>query len=175
MKVYVQWTGPVARDWEPVDSAEWPNFPKGPVPTDNETVTEARLWVHSINVQGVVFHSFDHYAIINNTVAVWNDDDDGWKDDHWGMIWKFNDPCSDPRIGGRINTKQSYILYAESEERREATRKKNIDILTHIRPFTDFPYIAQKYIGHGIAVEDQLNEEHLACRSSHGWREWIIE
>lgn len=173
MKIYVQWSQVTPRDWELIDSAEWPNITKGPVPCGGEVLTEEKLWVHSVNVQGVEFHSFDHYAFYENKVFAWCDDPDGWLGDYWGQVWTFNDPCPDPKIGGRINTKQSFIIYAETVKRRKQVRAQNIDIIEDVKTFDEFPYIDEEYVGHGIFVEDSLNEEHLACRSTHGWREWI--
>jgi hypothetical protein len=174
MKFYVQWAQATPKDWKVMNSAEWPNIIKGSEPTGTETLSDEKLWVHSINVQGMVFHSFDHYAIIYNTIAVWNDDPEDWQNDYWGQVWTFLDPAPDPRIGGRINTRQSFIYYCESNERAEEIKLQNIDILDGIKDFSEFPIIDQRYVGHGIWMSDELNEAHMSCRSNHGWREWIV-
>ncbi len=62
MKIFVQWSTLDPEDWQEIDSSDWINLPQGPVPS-NHNLSNEKLWVHALNVQGIVFMSFDHYAV----------------------------------------------------------------------------------------------------------------
>jgi len=78
-----------------------------------------------------------------------------------------------PRIapwGGAINTRQTQRVFAEVDIMPRLSASAPLQNTT-FEPWSGFVPPALDVI-HGIGVADRLHEDHLAARSTHGWREW---
>jgi hypothetical protein len=176
MKILVQWALPTPEDWQELDSSQWSKLPKGPVPSDILSVTDTtKQWIHGINIQGVLFSGFDHYAIENITggivVSCWNDDTVDWVGDFFAVEWMFLEPALDVNIN-KINTRQTCKFYAENQERRDF----NLGIVECEGVFlwSEFKAPPANVTRHGVWVTDILNEDLISAQSNHGWKEWVI-
>lgn len=151
MKVLVQWTEDDPQDWQEFDHSQWPTLPDDPV--------------HGLNVQGVIFEGYDHYAVEDGpedgvVVTVWNDpttNDDPWQ------RWTILPLAPDPAFGGQLNTRQSVEWFGDASEMDAANNR--------LRKRGAFREPAGKH-RHGVWVSDDLHEQHRAARSVRGWREW---
>ncbi len=195
MKIYIQWTTNPAQDWAEIDSSDWNVLLKKQVPVGGEIVDASLGYIYAINCQGVIYSGRDHYAVLdvpNGTiVGAWSDDIDDDPADKWaGDVTLFEPIQPDPAINNKMNTKQSFNVYAGTTifERMENDSAVNVIL----KPFGDLIPIGQlkKYsdlnenqlktiysnrdeIRHGIWVSDKLAADHEAVRTLHGWREWI--
>jgi len=168
MKIFVQWSTLTPEDWQEIDSSEWSSLPQGPVP-DNHTLSNEKLWIHAVNVQGIVFMGYDHYAVEEGLkVTVWNDDPTDWGGDFHAFEWFILEPALDPKIG-KINTRQSFNVYIENPNR---IKFYDVRECNAIYEWKDFIYPSITNTRHGIWVPDELNEAHKSIQAVHGWREW---
>lgn len=175
MKIFVQWTRDMPQDLEEMDSSTWGQHPYSPLPEGDETINNTEGWVYSLNVQGVVFEGFDHYAVENIPgdgvrVTVWNDDpEDFTSEEMYAQVWEFLPPAPDERIGGAMNTRQSLTVYAG-----DPSRFPQSDIMAEpCKPWSEFtppPASATRY---GITVPNEKALAHRQMRSPRSWREWI--
>ena len=85
MRVLIQWALQGAKDWQEVDAADWPSLPFRPEPTSGELggADDTPGWISALNVQGVTFRTWDHYAVEalpsgGVKVTTWNDDPEDW-------------------------------------------------------------------------------------------------
>jgi len=175
VRVLIQWADTVA-DWAEYDIASVRDIRSLPVRP-----------ISAINVQGVVFQSWDHIGIdwtndpawgLTVRMGGWNDDPDDFPAVPWGVEYEFGEPAPDPAFGGQINTRQRVARYAD-----DATL---VGLLG-----TDWDLLAQKWLADparrqwsqwqgfrknqtldGVWVDDVTNAAHQAARSRHGWREW---
>ena len=177
MKVYVQWTKSDVEDWEPLEAAQWRNQPKRGVPAPGEFggLDNNPGHVYALNVQGVTFEAFDHYAVEplpgnGCRVTVWQDDpDDFAPEEMFAQVWEFLPPAPDGRIGGRMNTRQSLTVYAG-----DPSRYPQSDIMAEPpKPWSEFLPPPGVVVRHGISVTDDKARAHRRSRSPRGWREWV--
>lgn len=177
MKILVQWAKSTPEDWYELDSSQWSKLPQRPVPsTLLSTVDTTEGWIHGLNIQGLVFNGFDHYAVQEITdgirVTSWNDDDDDWLNDHWALVWDLLEPAHDVKINN-VNTRQAITIYAEKQERLDIYA----DVVECVGrlPWKDFKAPPTNVIRHGVWVEETLNDNLIAAQTRHGWTEWINE
>ena len=157
-----------------MDSIKWAALPKAPVPSDQSLLSNSInsnnfFYINAINIQGIIFSCYDHYAIIHfdNFIKLicWDDDPEDHPGDFKAIEWTFHEVVE--------NTKQSWIGYYESEKRRESIKKLNIDILQYTGHWSEFVKPADSVTMHGIWMSDELYEVHKDVRSQVGWREWL--
>lgn len=163
-------------DYDIVDSKDWPTLPKKVLPDGTNIFDQQRGWITAVNIQGVIFQSMDHYAVIhvdNETIrmVVWNDDPEDHLTDFHAYDWTFKTPASDPRIDGRINTRQTFITYAETEIRRR--RGLNCQECTEVHPWENFIPPSENMTRHGIWMPNEIMEIAKKVRRATNWREWI--
>lgn len=175
MKVLTQWTRTNPRDWEAIDSADWPNLPKGPLPKGDDIITDEPLWLHRTNIQGVTFTG-DHCAVIDITDGVrffsWNDDPEDYPDgEKYAEVWDFLTLAPDAKFNYTYNTRQSRIIYAQADIHRRWAKNGPIEN-TIFRPWSEFVAPPAEITNHCIWVSKQLNEQHEQIQSIRGWREW---
>lgn len=171
MKVLVQWTRRNPKDWEELDSADWPTQPSRPVPTALGGKDNTPGWVLALSVQGVVFTGHDHYAVEDIpggcTVTTWDDDPaDPQPAPYIASRWTFLDPAPDMRYGGQVNTHQS-VEYWHTEPVEGAGSGG-----PH-RTHDPVSFVPPAHARHGVWVTDAKLAEHDAKRSVRSWREWI--
>lgn len=171
MKILVQWTRRNPRDWIEVDSSAWASLPKRSEPQTGEMGGQNNVegWLFDVNVQGVLFGGNDHVAVEDIPggcrVYSWSDDPDDDPEGEWfGSVWEFLDPAPDPVHGGKVNTRQRVVRYANNPEKYPGVA---------ILPFSEFPKPAESITRHGVWLRQQDVDLHMARRSLHGWKEWI--
>lgn len=174
MRVLVQWTRRRPRDWEEIDSADWGSLPRRPVPAPGQlgAADDAAGWVMALNVQGVEFTGYDHYAVSDIPggcqVTAWNDDpDDDPSTPYAGMRWTFLDPAPDPRFDWKVNTRQLVEFWTDEPITGAASGGAHIN-----RPRAEFVPPTDR-ARHGVWVEDADLERHRGRRVTRSWREWV--
>lgn len=179
MRVYVQWTTLTPSDWQPYDlnrTQDVRSLPRKSAPTAASVLDETPGWVSGVNLQGVVFEGFDHYAVDFGAsvliVRVWNDDPRSGYDvgKRWGQVWTFAPPAADPKLGGAINTVQSVTWYGEAQS--EAVLN-TVGSGIVFQPWSAFTVPASNITWHGFQVSDALWAAIRATRTMRGWREWV--
>lgn len=173
MKVLIQWATATAQDWFEYDiknNGHARSLPRKAKPVGGEAIDNEPGWISAINVQGVIFDGFDHLGLemFNGvlTVTAWCDDaDDMPEDAFFGQVWTFQDLAPDPRIGGRLNTRQSLETYARhgSNAAAQGVPHKSFELLPK-------PPASQTL--HGVWLDNARFQRHLDVRSERGWREW---
>ena len=208
MRVLIQWATLTATDWIEYnvtgirDVRGWPNKgepPPGTVVGDTDLSDEPG-WIAAINLQGTTL-SGDHvgfdYVSGVLSAGVWNDDPADWPFP-MGKVITFPPVGPDPKIGGRINTGNQVVHYAD-----RANLEAYVDDPDHgqwcqawldaadrtppagwdgtanhsggyveLRPWADFPNYHRLNTLHGVWVEPTLWAQHQQARSVRGWREW---
>ena len=189
MKVLVQDARRNPRDWRQIEPLEWGLLPKRPVPATGELGGQNNQdgWVSELNVQGVHFNGFDHYAVEavfigaeeGVKVTAWNDDPDDWPvGERQARVWTFLPLAPDPTLGFAINTRQSQLVYAEGE--RFTQLEANVPQNTSVRPWAEFVPPAESITRHGVWLTDEKFAEHRRVSHSFqnndpahwGWRHW---
>lgn len=198
MKVLVQWSKAGPGDWEEVDSSAWAGLPSRPVPAGGELIDDAPGWVTALNVQGVEFTGYDHYAVEELAdgsggirIIVWNDDpedqdlaavrrirqDQGpFPRGFYGQVWTFFPLAPDPALGGVWNTQQTCEWFAEAGEVSEYFSGRLPGFPSEppipVRPWGELPVPASASVRHGVWMPPGLMDAHLRAQSRRGWREW---
>jgi hypothetical protein len=90
-----------------------------------------------------------------------------WADDRHALEWIIYDPAYDVRINS-INTRQMYKIYCENPARITLTTE-----CIYTGDWGSFIKPAHEITRHGIWVSDEINEQLIAARTTHSWREWI--
>lgn len=151
MLVLVQWTSDPPQDWVEIEHRDWPHQPEAPL--------------HALNVQGVIFEGFDHYAVGSVTggctVTAWNDEG---ADGDLPMRWTFYDPAPDPALGGRLNTRQQLEVFGDHPLQNERTTMGKVRRRTR--------FVAPAHPRHGKQVSDALHAAHQQIRSHCSWERW---
>ena len=182
MRLYVQWTKANAEDWVALDldtSSQrrrvWERLPKKAEPVGGEIIDNAAGWVFAVNVQGVHFEGYDHYAVVplasgGLRVIIWNDDPADFTPDTFvAQVWTFETVAPDPKIGGALNTRQSRVVYAGPVTRAAWLATGPIEN-TVILPWADFTPPSTTITFHGIWTTNP--DQHYMVRAFHGWEEW---
>lgn len=174
MKLLIQWTTTKPTSWIEIDTSEWTNLPKLPTPTGNEVITNQPGYIFQINIQGLMFAGFDHYAVIDlggfTRVVCWSDDSGDLHDItdtsyFHARVWNIYPLQWDEKLQC-MNTLQEQIIYGPTtHESVDAVRKD----------WKDFQPPNDIYVRHGIWVSDKLNDAHRSVVDTsvrHGWRAW---
>lgn len=151
MLLLVQFTRSSPRDWEEYEHTAWPFLPQLPI--------------HALNVQGVVFEGYDHYAVEDGpegsvVVSVWNDpttNGDPWQQ------WTIAPLAPDPAFGGLLNTRQTVQWFHDGPPLAVPGRQ---------RGRAQFPTPPAGRQRHGKSVSDAAHAAHREARSVRGWHEW---
>lgn len=156
----------------------WRTLPKKPQPVGGEVIDNTPGWPYAVNIQGVIFSGYDHYAatITNKrlVVYVWNDDPDDFPtpDDRWACVWSFGPLAPDARHGGALNTDQLLTVYAGANVTALWEGRSTSGGPVTVLPWADFTPPAENVTRHGIWLPDPLHEAHRQRQSAHGWQEW---
>ena len=170
MKLLIQWTTTNPTNWIEIDSREWPQLPKAPLPKGGEKITEEPGYIFQLNIQGLMFAGFDHYAVIDlggfTKVICWsNDPEDEDESYRHARTWNIYPLQWDEKLQC-MNTLQEQIIYGP-------TTHEDVDAVR--RDWNEFKPPNDIYIRHGIWVDDELNNAHREVVSKgvdHGWRAW---
>jgi len=183
MKILAQWAKRTPGDWEEIDSADWFAKAKKPLPPSAGTripasaLDNAAGWINALNVQGVIYTGYDHYAVSDLPdgaikVTAWKDDPAYYTAaDLFAIETIFRPLAPDPEMGDAINTNQSTVVYtgAKSREWFDAVGPLN---KTEIKDYADFVKPSAGKIRHGIYIEDAHFEAHRSSLSKKSWRDW---
>lgn len=161
-----------------VDSADFVNHPRAPLPDGALAVGHSRGWIQKMSIQGVGF-SADHYAIEQVDteivrVITWNDDPvDYPAGKRFAQAWTFLPLAPDPKHGGAWNTRQSQIIYLDlGSEMHKAWTSSGPIQNTEFRDWSEFVFPDESIVRHGIWLPNELNEHHDKQFKQRGWREW---
>lgn len=196
MKVLAQWSQATSEDWREYDSAEWGGLPSKPLPVGGETMDAALGYVCAVNVQGVTFIGYDHYAVEDLPagkcrLTVWKDDLEdaaldltagnvpsgldpsqyGPADLLYARVWEF-EPVA--RHDGRWNTLQRQTIYAGRAIRDYYAALGPVENTT-IRPWEEFVQPPAAIVRYGVWMPDELMQAHEAAQRLHPWMEWAPE
>lgn len=172
MRIYLQWAKDTAEDWQPIEvtTSAVRKLPRKSVPSATSSVDGVPGWLCALNCQGIVFSGWDHTAIevIGDSLAItgWQDDTEDFGDTRWATRWLLSPPAPDPRLGGRMNTVQQRTDYATADLLGEPW------LLPDVRPWEEFSPPPDTLTLHGVWLPDNLFQQHVAARTTHGWREW---
>jgi hypothetical protein len=185
VKVFVQWAKANPQDWVLTDTGTWSSLstkldPVGDVSLAGLGIGDSLLnqspgWIFAVNVQGVNFDYYDHYAVEETAGVV---KITGWRDDpilfpegtKQADVGTFNQPTFDIKVG-QTNTSQSFVIYAQPNN-QWWSRGCNPCGGIVLKPYTDFVAPSVLITKPGIYVSDAKWAEHLAARTLHGWKEW---
>lgn len=183
--MYVQWATNPAQDWVELDTKDWLLTPKLPIPDGSETLDSTLGWIFRINIQGVVFSGYDHYAVEDRgnhvLVHAWNSDlEDYDHEDLYASSWEFyeirDEIYADNRgfIKNRWNTNQNREIFGNSGFIQKMP--KEIRSLVQ-RSHDDFAQIRLPDVRtrHGVWVHEQSVFNTLGSFKPNGWRDWIPE
>ena len=184
MKLFVQWALSNPKDWDLVGTNVWASQqtkanPVGDVSVEGIATGDSQLnaqkgWIFAINVQGVTYDWYDHYAVQSTpdtiTVSAWRDDPilfpDGQKQADVGI---FRNLKFDPKAG-QDNTDQSFVIYAQPD-RYQYWVDRGVPSNTTLKTWAEFVLPATADTKHGIYLSDAKWEEHVNARTQKGWRE----
>lgn len=161
-----------------VDSSAWDTLPKLAEPAPGDPVTNNPGHVFNLNVQGMEFGGADHYVVEDLTdgsgairVTVWYDDPIGSPEGmKWARVSTFLPLVPDPNLAGAINTRQSFVIYAQPD--KMALLPQPVEN-TEFRPWTDFQPPPEEITRHGKWVTDTLVKTHDTLTfPAPSWREW---
>lgn len=162
-----------------VDSSQWQSLSKKGVPGRLNFISNKPGWVNALNVQGVGFDAYDHYAVEELKdgsggirVTVWNDDPKDWPEgDKHARVVTILPLAPDERFGGAWNTKQFTKIFTQPQAMRffgGGHPVENTEFLLWER-FREPP---EHLVRHGIWLKDKLFDRHIESQTLHGWREW---
>lgn len=167
-----QWALTTPVDWLDTTASEWSALRDLGVPGLGVLAGTNLGWINAVNVQGVVFEGYDHYAIepITNGVRVyvWNDDpDDFTSDQYHGSVWEFLSLAVDIQVGGLFNTRQTFTSYVPLTNPRAVPSENET-----LTPWSDFVPPSASITRHGIWTTNSIYDASKIARTAHGWREW---
>lgn len=177
MKVLVQWAHSRPRDWVEIDSSHWASFAKKRLPRGSDTIDDVDGWINSINIQGVIYACFDHYAVEDIgdgsvRVTVWNDDpEDFAPGELYARVTFFWPLQPDPSFGGAYNTRQQQVIYAQPGA-LTTLFPYGVPEGIEVRPWEEFRRPSEIITRHGVWLPDDLFSAHDKTKSLRGWREW---
>lgn len=175
MKLLIQWTTKEPINWIEIDSNDFKDLPKLPEPTGTETIDNNPGYIFQINIQGLMFAGFDHYAVIDlggfTRVVCWSDDPgdtaQGYtpSDYRHARVWNIYPLIYDQKLKS-MNTLQEQIIYGP-------TTHENVDAVKY--SWEAFVPPNDIYVRHGIWVSEELNTAHrevVDTSLKSGWRAW---
>jgi hypothetical protein len=193
VRVRIQWSLAAPQDWQTIDvtptgsgAQSWRNLAKKGEPTGSETIDGTPGWVNTVEVDGVLFQGFDHYAADfggsgNNRflrVYGWSDDTDDFADPQslgyrWGERWEFRQHRSDPKFGGAENTWQVKTVFAaDLDDMGRFFPQETSGGPVLLRPWSEWVMPPADLTRHGIWMPEPLLAEHVQVRSAVDWRGW---
>jgi hypothetical protein len=185
MQVYLQWARRNPSDYIPIGSESWVTQPtKGDMqtsePVPDSTLNQQPGWVCDLSVQGVSFGGSDHYHVadLGNgsggvVITIWNDNPAySPPGNRQASVWTILPLAPDDRFGGALNTRQSRVVYADTERYGTIWDPDNLPENTVLRPWSEFVPPLSADVRHGIWMSDAKFDQHIAARTIHGWREW---
>src|SRR3989344_9476840 len=182
MKVLFQWTVKNPTDWQETSAVKWANLPKKPIPKEGQLggKNNAPGWIFSLNVQGVGFVGYDHYAVkaLPNggcRVTVWKDDPEYTAGDpllgeFYARVADFLPLAPDPRFRGAWNTRQRQTIY--SGPKLAKFYQDNPTENTKVRPWSDFVPPSERITRHGVWIPNPMVPKHDHAVRAVDWREW---
>lgn len=175
-KILLQWALANPTDWVEIDASQWATLPKKPDRTGSPAgvgVDNTPGYINQINIQGLV-PTADHYAVEqvdNETVRLttWNDDPAhapvGMR---YAVVATIKTLAPDSRFGGAINTRQSFVVYAE-----ETTFAKFVlGQWPDVRSWSEFVPPAEAITRHGRQLSNTGFEQSRKATRLVGWREF---
>lgn len=173
MRVLIQWAKDNPEGWEEFQIPrvqEWRQLPNKGLPTSPDQPVDSQSgWINAINIQGVIFTGYDKYSLAQSgagiAVFAWQDSADFPPGTRWASLWTFLSPAPDQRIGGRINTRQTRLMFAEPG----AELPPGLPVL----PWNQFQIPNQNTHRFGKWLSNELFLDHLDALPRVGWREWI--
>ena len=148
-----------------IDSSKWANL---------------RVDIHTVNIQGVTFSSFDEYAVEEVTEGLklycWHGprfdyDNQTVLTGNHGHIWTFRPLFKDPLHGGAYNTNQTHETYFEPDD-----RSFNLPLAQNEtrREWDDFDMPKSKFVKTGVSShdDDAIYESARLNNRIEGWRGW---
>jgi hypothetical protein len=185
MEVLVQWTHNKPGSWESVDSSKWKDVAFRPEPDGSELTSKYLLkddsdgYVYALNVQGVVFAGYDHYAVEDllsgeTQVTGWNNDlDDGYpKDCFHAWQWRFRPIKRDEKLGLAMNTDQSLQVFCQSGYLKKYLDE---DRAKEALPWEKFSPPPPDLTRHGTIIEGAIAKAHTETRQIVGYENWTAE
>lgn len=181
-KINVQWAQSTVPDWSLVDVGAWATQPTKADPIGDTTsltgigdilLNGQKGWIFAINVQGVVFSYYDHYAIQGTASQVIVT---AWRDDpllfpvgtRQADVATINSLKFDAKVG-QDNTDQSYVWYREGAQYDNLIANGAPENVTVAR-YSDFVAPDASIVKPGIYLSDTKYNEFIAAETEKGWR-----
>lgn len=173
-KIYVQWAQSGIPDWSLLNSGTWNNQPTKVDPVGDTTsltgigdslLNTQKGWVFAVNVQGVTFTYYDHYAIQENgtsvTVTAWRDDPLLFPvGSRQADVAVINSLKFDAKVG-QDNTDQTFAFYREGNQYTGGVNQL---------PYANFVPPDSSTVKPGIFLSDDLYYQFIAAQTAKGWR-----
>lgn len=175
MRICIQWALATPANYADttatdLDAGPHKADPVGTVPT----LDEVTGWCHYICVQGIGFTA-NHYHISDGpsgslVVTVWNDDPGTFPaGSRFARVWTFQTAAPDAVFGGRWNTRQSQVIYAEDDASTQLLAAGADPAI--LKPWGEFVAPTTNVL-HGPAMDATDTTDHAAVRVAEGWRSW---
>lgn len=182
MLVQVQWATDPPEDWVNIDSKDWWKLPKKDEPIGNEILDSTPGWVCRMNIQGVPFVGFDHYALWEESAtgavyfAGWaNDLEERPNEEFEGQIWIFQPVFDSPPYTNQIlHIYDGSIPAARRMAILNGKKWMTTGGLVNQYKFTDYQWsnIPNKIVRHGIWMSDELYLAHKGFKPAD-LRAWL--
>lgn len=180
-KIYVQWAQSSVPDWSLLSTSTWANQPTKLDPVGDTTsltgvgdllLDTQKGWIFGLNVQGVTFTYYDHYAVEGTVDSV---KVTAWRDDpllfpvgtRQAVVATINSLKFDAKVG-QDNTDQSFIFYYEGTL-YDSLVNNHPDNVT-IMHYADFVAPDSSVVKPGIYLSDSKYYEFIAAETAKGWR-----
>jgi hypothetical protein len=174
-KLYVQWAQSNVPDWSLLSVSNWASQPTKLDPIgDTSAITgigdllldNQKGWIFSLNVQGVIFNYYDHYAITGDetsiTVTAWRDDPLLFPVGHrQADVAVINSLKFDAKVG-QDNTDQVFTFYREGSEYDSNNPLQ--------RPYSEFVTPDASITKPGIYLSDSKFNEFINAETLKGWK-----
>jgi hypothetical protein len=173
MKVFVQHARSNPRDWEEIDSAEWATLPKKPLPPA-AIHDDAPGLVHAINIQGLIFSGYDHYAVEHLAdgvrITAWSDESKP-EGEKFALAWTMLRLAPDARFGGAYNTRHAQMVYAQADVKARYDALGQIEN-TQVVGWEWFAPPPEQDVRHDPHVSMAESDRHHGVLAHRGWMEW---
>jgi len=175
MKILVQWAKSNPEDWVEVDSEDWHKLAKK---DHGSAIDDSPGLIAAVNIQGVEFSGFDHCHVEpiagrGCRITTWHDDPEIDP-----VTWQFLPLAPDPKVGGKYNTRQSRVVYADAGSRHHAMYLDTENTTVHERVKWKEPNDNKVRHGHipcgngYTRTQDEVDKQYHDAQTLHGWREW---
>ena len=174
-KIYVQWAQSNISDWSLLSVSTWANQPTKADPTGDTTsltgigdslLDNQKGWIFGVNVQGVTFTYYDHYAVEGTVDSV---KITAWRDDsllfpvgqRQADVATINALKFDAKVG-QDNTDQSFVFYREGVQYNPSDPRQ--------RPYSEFVPPDPSIVKPGVYVSDAKYQQFIDAETLKGWR-----